>query len=29
MGTFHANPVAPRWAVGFVGAIETIGDIFY
>lgn len=27
MGIFHANPVAPRWAIGFVGAIENVGDI--
>ena len=28
LGTFRANPVAPRRAIGFVGAIESIGDIF-
>ena len=28
LGTFHANPVAIV-ALGFGGAIETIGDIFY
>lgn len=28
LGTFHANPVAPRWATANDGATETIGDIF-